>query len=653
VLRFIGIFCGLITIILSMIVQYGWVIHSIPLIQVFPDFSPMQFNTAFCFFLCAFNLIFFNSSIKILRCTGLLAAIFALVTISQYLFQINLGIDTLFMQPFTKSNAAYIGRMSPVTAMNFIVIGIFLFLGANFGKNPWIKLRVIIVASIVLSLALVPLLAYLSGIQTATIWTNFTGMAVFTAFNFIFISIGLMCRIWQSNRDYSYSIALPIILCLLTTTFAMSAAINTFEKLKYNESQQEEAYYLNAVKNKEILTQPFKVKFHHRKNSYITYFVLFFGLLTSLLISLTIYFHIKWRQNVKALQNSEERLHLAITGTTDGLFDWDVATGKFYYSPRFEEVLGYQKTHLVPNYLNFLNLLHPDDKDNVEKEIAQRLKEKTFVNMEFRLKNSADQYLWFNFRGTPSLDEAGDVARITGFITDISLRNEIDTMKNEFVSTVSHELRTPMTAIGGSLKLILGGKVGDFDKKVRELLTIAERNCERLLRLINDILDIEKIEKGKINFVLEVCELARIINEAIVDNQSYADKFNIKMVFVPTEKFFVNADADRLTQVLVNLISNAIKFSKNNTEVKIIIEKIADKVRVNVIDEGRGIPEKFKERIFQKFAQADSSTTREKEGTGLGLSISKAIIDKLGGSMGFNSDLNKGTTFYFELPISK
>jgi signal transduction histidine kinase len=372
--------------------------------------------------------------------------------------------------------------------------------------------------------------------------------------------------------------------------------------------------------------------------------------MTSLLITLTIYFHIKWRQNLKALKNSEERLHLAMTGTTDGLYDWNVSTGKFYYSPRFEEVLGYPPNSLDPDYSCFLNLIHPDDKEIFLVKIDENIQNKSFVDMNFRMKNNFEKYLWFNFRGTPSVNHTGDL-RITGFINDVSLRNEVDTMKNEFISTVSHELRTPMTAIGGSLKLILSGKLGKFDGKVSELLVIAERNCGRLLRLVNDILDIEKIEKGQIDFKLEVYELDKLISEVLMHNKLYAEKFDIRLVFTSLENIRVKVDPDRMLQVLTNLISNAIKFSKSHTEVKIIMQRIKNRVRVSVVDEGRGISDKFKERIFQKFAQADSSNTREKEGTGLGLSISKAIMEKLGGNLHFISNTDKGAVFFFELPI--
>lgn len=236
-------------------------------------------------------------------------------------------------------------------------------------------------------------------------------------------------------------------------------------------------------------------------------------------------------------------------------------------------------------------------------------------------------------------------------IRDITERKKIEAMKNEFISVVSHELRTPLTSIRGSLSLILGGAVGDFTEKAGKLLSIANNNCDRLLLLINDILDIEKIEAGRMVFNLQPVEINEIVNTAIDTNQMYAEKFSVKLVLVksvPNAK--VNVDPDRLMQVLTNLISNAAKFTPEGSQVSLIIETLNGSIRVSVTDQGTGVPEEFKSRIFEKFSQADSSSTRIKGGTGLGLSISRAIIEKMHGTLNFVNVPNGGATFYFDLP---
>jgi PAS domain S-box-containing protein len=235
-------------------------------------------------------------------------------------------------------------------------------------------------------------------------------------------------------------------------------------------------------------------------------------------------------------------------------------------------------------------------------------------------------------------------------IRDITERKKVETLKNEFVSVVSHELRTPLTSIRGSLGLMLGGVVGDFSEKAKKLLDIASNNCDRLLNLINDILDVEKIEAGKMSFKFSMVDITKVVKESIATNQMYGEKFGVKIMLTESvSDVLVNVDENRLLQVMANLISNAVKFSPQGELVKVTIRLINNHVRVSVIDAGPGIPDEFQPRIFQKFSQADSTTTRVKGGTGLGLSITKAIIEKFGGTIGFITKPNIGTTFYFDL----
>ena len=244
------------------------------------------------------------------------------------------------------------------------------------------------------------------------------------------------------------------------------------------------------------------------------------------------------------------------------------------------------------------------------------------------------------------------VGRVFSFC-DITERQKVERMKNEFVSMVSHELRTPLTSIRGSLSLIAGGVTGEIPPQAKELVNIAFKNSERLVLLINDILDIEKIESGKMDFQMEPVELVPLVERAIAANRAYGEQFGVQFQLKLEDNLKginINVDSHRLMQVISNLLSNAAKFSPANETVTIAATRQQKTVRVAVSDRGAGIPEAFRPKIFQKFAQADSTTTREKGGTGLGLSISKAIIEKLGGTIGFETETNAGTTFYFYLP---
>jgi signal transduction histidine kinase/DNA-binding response OmpR family regulator len=224
-------------------------------------------------------------------------------------------------------------------------------------------------------------------------------------------------------------------------------------------------------------------------------------------------------------------------------------------------------------------------------------------------------------------------------------------LKNEFVSTVSHELRTPLTSIAASLGLLTGGATGALPEPTMRLLKIAHKNSERLVRLINDILDIEKIESGKVRYDLKRVDVCALIEQTIEANRGFAESYGVRLVLDPgSAPAFVRADPDRLVQVVTNLLSNAIKFSPRDEEVQVAIERRIDDIRITVRDHGIGIAEEFKQRIFEKFAQGNASDTRQKGGTGLGLSIVKQIVTFLGGTVGFDIAAGGGTIFHVELP---
>ena len=228
---------------------------------------------------------------------------------------------------------------------------------------------------------------------------------------------------------------------------------------------------------------------------------------------------------------------------------------------------------------------------------------------------------------------------------------KIDSLKNEFVSTVSHELRTPLTAIYGSIKLVSSGTLGDIPSKAKDTLDIALRNSERLNLIVSDILDVEKLERGKMVFDLKPQEITKLVKESIDVNSHYGNEFQIQyLLSSDSAPAMVNVDADRFVQVMSNLLSNAAKFSPPNSTVEISISKQQGNVRVAVQDKGVGIDEKLRPMIFQKFSQVDSTDKRHSGGTGLGLAISKGFVEKMGGKIGFTSSIGKGSIFYFDLP---
>jgi PAS domain S-box-containing protein len=246
-------------------------------------------------------------------------------------------------------------------------------------------------------------------------------------------------------------------------------------------------------------------------------------------------------------------------------------------------------------------------------------------------------------------DEGAIIGRIYVY-RDVTSETEVDRMKTDFIATVSHELRTPMTSIKGSLGLVLGGVAGPLPEDVRELLSIAMNNTDRLVRLINDILDVSRIEAGKLEIRRQTLSVADSVMRAVREMQGYADQRAITMTtVVPDDLPRVLADADRLQQVLVNLLSNAIKFSDEGSTVTLTAGHEPAGVWVRVEDTGPGIDESQHSAIFEKFHRVDNASSRRTGGSGLGLAICKAIVEEHGGQIWVESEVGKGSAFTFTL----
>jgi PAS domain S-box-containing protein len=259
--------------------------------------------------------------------------------------------------------------------------------------------------------------------------------------------------------------------------------------------------------------------------------------------------------------------------------------------------------------------------------------------------------------------QVGGRRMFVGIIRDITERRVVERLKSEFVATVSHELRTPLTSIAGSLSLLAAGMGGELPPKAQRLINIAHKNSERLTLLINDILDLEKAESGKLDLNLQPHSLAAVVTHSLEANRSYAQQFQVRFVLsLMSNDPIVLIDEARIQQVLANFLSNAAKFSPRGGQVLIKLELLSEArdamVRVSVHDDGPGVPEAFRARIFTRFAQADASDSRQKGGTGLGLAIVKSLIEQHHGRVGFDSGHSavgkgQGAGFWFELPLAQ
>ncbi len=359
------------------------------------------------------------------------------------------------------------------------------------------------------------------------------------------------------------------------------------------------------------------------------------------------------RENKRALQLSEERLSLALKGSNDGLWDLHLDAGSFYASPRAWHMLGYRPGELHSDLKLWERLLVPEDLTQAKAQLAQTmLSAVDHFTTELRFLHKTGKVIPVLIRGYIQRDRDGQPLRISGTSMDLTEHKRIEQMKDQFVSTVSHELRTPLTSISGALGLVTGGALGDVPPAMQQMLEIAHRNSLRLGYLINDLLDMEKIAAGKMTFDMREHALRRLLDEAIASNQSFAAHFNVSCVLRDPPNVNVWVDGLRLQQVLTNFLSNAIKYTPEGGEVSLHCSlPDACHVRINVTDQGPGIPASFRSRVFEKFAQADASDSRQKGGTGLGLAITKEFIERMGGRVGFETSETHGTTFWCELPI--
>ncbi|UUZ65629.1 response regulator [Polaromonas sp. P1-6] len=357
------------------------------------------------------------------------------------------------------------------------------------------------------------------------------------------------------------------------------------------------------------------------------------------------------QERTKALHASESQLR-QITDTVPALIAYIDAEQRFqFHNLAYEESFGLKYEHIHGRTLH--EMMGDEFYEKVRPKVEEALSGYS-VQYDRVQKNADGQLRDYVMKYFPCYGENEDEGKVVGFFslgTDVTEFKRIDRMKSEFVSTVSHELRTPLTSIRGSLGLLTGGVAGELPPMAKNLAGIASINCERLIRLINDILDSEKIESGKMRFELQSLELRPLLVQALAANEGFAGQHNVKLALdAQADAVMVNVDNDRLNQVITNLLSNAVKFSPPASCVHVKLLHNNGRVRVEVADSGPGIPEEFRKRIFQKFSQADSSDTRQKGGTGLGLNISRAIVEHMGGSMGFTTEAGVGTVFYFELP---
>lgn len=362
--------------------------------------------------------------------------------------------------------------------------------------------------------------------------------------------------------------------------------------------------------------------------------------------------------DVQERHDSEQEKH-AMTNKLRQLFEMAPIgilqvdnSGRFLEAnPEFCRLTGYSQEELTQ--MTFLDITPEEDWDKSKAAAAEIQRKGRFGPVEKHYRRRDGKLLQAEISG--SLIDQGEGNRCWWtLVKDISEQKRIERMKNEFISTVSHELRTPLTSITGALGLMTHSMLGSLPEKAQGIVSIAYKNSQRLAVLINDLLDMEKLLAGKMYFDFKIQPIRPLVEQAIDENQAYADSYGVSFVLQDeAPAAHINIDAFRLQQVLNNLLSNAAKYSQRNGHVDISLQVKDGWLRVSVRDYGAGIPPEFRTRIFQKFSQADATNSRQKGGTGLGLAISKELVERMAGRIGFDSELGQGSCFFAEFPLDE
>jgi PAS domain S-box-containing protein len=346
-----------------------------------------------------------------------------------------------------------------------------------------------------------------------------------------------------------------------------------------------------------------------------------------------------------ALKVSESRLRRLVNSNLIGIMQGDTKGNILEANDVLLNLLGVDRKDMEASGLNWLKLTTSANHKTYSNALRVLSKSGQAPPFEVELISKAGDQIPAMV-GLAKLE--GSNTEWVGFVLDLTKQHESDRIKSDFISMVSHELRTPLTSIHGSLGLLDSGVCGEIPANAKNLVQIALKNSKRLGVLVNDLLDMEKLASGKMVLNIERFDLVALTRQSVEANMHYAQPLKVRYRFErhPDQAWAVG-DSNRLLQVFANLLSNAAKFSNEGDVVDIRILDEAGMFRVEIEDKGKGIPLAFRDRIFKKFAQADDGDTRRQGGTGLGLNITQSLVEKMGGEIGFDSEVGKGTVFWF------
>lgn len=333
-----------------------------------------------------------------------------------------------------------------------------------------------------------------------------------------------------------------------------------------------------------------------------------------------------------------------------GSWEWDTVTNEVRWSDQFCRLIGVDPAETEPSYDGYMAAVHPEDRDQLLADIQAAFDSDEAFTTEHRIVRPDGEVRHVRGRAAVVRDDEGNPLRMLGAQIDVTEQHELQRRKDEFVSVVSHELRTPLTSISGALGLLVSGSVGELPAQAQRMIDIAASNADRLVRLINDILDLERIQSGKADMVREDLDVDRVVADAVATMEGAAAEAGVRLETDVQAPGRLVGDADRLQQVLINLISNALEYSPEGEAVTVAARREDADVVLAVTDRGRGMPPEDAARVFERFEQVDASDAREKGGTGLGLTVCKSIVDEHGGEIWAESQEGRGTSVVVRLP---
>jgi PAS domain S-box-containing protein len=355
------------------------------------------------------------------------------------------------------------------------------------------------------------------------------------------------------------------------------------------------------------------------------------------------------KQIEEALEQLSRQNELILNSVGEGLCGVDLQGKTTFINPAAAKLLGYSAAELLGQPIEVLLPSYKTEASPLDKALHTALEQGLVhqgMDELFQRKNGS--VFPVEYICTPIQEQEAIVGVVIAF-KDITERQMVERMKDEFVSVVSHELRTPLTSLHGALRMLSSGLLDNQPEKGKRLLDIAVESTDRLVRLINDILDVQRIESGKVTMEKKACSVVDLMTQAIDVMQAMADKAGVTLAAEPLSTSLW-VDSDRIMQTLTNLLSNAIKFSSSGATVWLKAQEQENYLLFQVKDQGRGIPSDKLESIFERFQQVDTSDARNHEGTGLGLAICRSIVQQHDGQIWAESTLGEGSTFYFTLP---